>query len=246
MRKIYAFLISCFLVSAISGCIWTQPEPKVSDIVAMVKHKNDPYNKRGTFKSAVSRYKCRNDNEESYLTIVSKRPGMAKIMYRMKDEFWECGFNGKKAWQYDNRSGMRELTEAQTNEIRLQAYLLVPSINIEKVFKEILLLGSEDLNGRACWKLKCQPRDEFKSQPIIVYVNKEDKTIVKLIEKQDTKDAFINVVTIFSKYKMYKYFYLPSEIVTKVDDDVTESKLLTVQLNLDIPDSAFTPPQSFK
>ena len=246
MRKLLMFFALLLIGVSFTGCAWLNCQSDVDEIVAKVKKKNDPQNKAKTINTAVFKYTCVNDAEKSKITILLKRPGKIKIMSRTGKEFWECAFDGKKAWEYTNSGGVRFLTDAESNEVRLQAFLLSPSIDIKKVFKSIKIDGSTKIGGQDCWKLICQPKEGFKSQAITVFVTKKTSLIIKVIEKQDTVDAVIEVVTSFKKYKMFKDFLLPTKTFTKVDDDITESTLVGIELNQKIPDSVFAAPNALK
>jgi len=251
MRKLLMFFALLLIGVSFTGCAWLKCQPDVDEIVAKVKKKNDPQDKAKTVNTAVFKYNCINGSEKSKITILLKRPGKIKIMSRIimsrtGKGFWQCAFDGKKAWEYTNFGGVRFLTAAESNEVRLQAFLLAPSIDIKKVFKSIKIDGSAKIGGQDCWKLICQPKDGFKSQAITVFVTKKTSLIIKVIEEQDTKDAVIKVVTSFKKYKFFKSFLLPVKTITEVDNDTVESTLVDITLNQEIPDSVFTAPSAFK
>ena len=246
MRKMLVFFALLLIAVSFTGCACFKCQPDVDDIIAKVKKKNDPHNKAQTVETAILKYDSVNDAEKSKIIILLKRPGKIKIISRTGKEFWECAFNGKKAWEYSNASGVRLLTGAEADEVRLQAFLLAPSINIKKVFKSIDVSGSTKIAGQDCWKLICQPQDEFKSQPLTVFVTKKTSLIVRAVEEQDKKGEVIEVVTSFKDYKMFGDFLLPVTTITNVDDDSTVSTLMEVALDQEIPDSVFTAPQAFK
>jgi len=246
MRKLLMFFALLLIAVSFTGCACFKCQPDVDEIVAKVKKKNDPQGKAQTVKTAIFKYNSVNDAEKSKITILLKRPGKIKIISRTGKEFWECAFDGKKAWEYSNAGGVRLLTGGEAEEVRLQAFLLAPSINIKKVFKNIEVSGSTKIDGQDCWKLICQPQDEFRSQPLIVFVTKKTSLIVRAIEKQDKKDEVIEVTTSFKDYRMFGNFLLPVTTITKVDDDSTVSTLVEVVLDQEIPDSVFTAPQAFK
>ncbi len=246
MRKVLMFFALLLIGAGFTGCVWLKCQPDVDEIVAKVKRKNDPQNKSKTVNTTVLRYDYVNGPEKAKIMILLKRPGKLKIINRMGRKFRECAFDGKKAWEYSNSRGLRYLTDAERDEVRLQAFLLVPSINIKKVFKDIKLAGSAKIDGQDCWKLTCQPADVFKSQTITVFVTKKSNLIVKTIEKQDVEKTFITVVTFFKNYKLLEGFLLPTIIITKIDDDITISTLVSIMLNRKIPDSVFAAPKVFK
>ncbi len=247
MRKLAVFFVSLLIIGSFTGCTWIKCQPDVNEIIIRVKKKNDPGDKAKNIKSAIFKYSCVNDNEKSRITILLKRPGKIKIISRTGSEFWECAFDGKRAWEYSNTKGLNFLKEAKSNEIRLQAFLLSPSIDIKKVFKNIKIDGSAKIGGEDCWKLLCQPADTFKSQAIIVFVTKKTNLIVKAIEEHDEDDGeVIQVVTLFKEYKMFQGFLLPVKTITEIDGDVTESTLVDIILDDEIPDSVFAAPDVFK
>lgn len=246
MRKLLMFFALLLIGVSFTGCACFKCQPDVDEIVAKVKKKNDPQNKAKTINTAIFKYNCVNGPEKSRLTILLKRPDKIKIMSRIGKEFWECAFNGENAWEYSNSGGVRLLAGAEANEVRLQAFLLAPSIDIKRVFKSIKIDCSEKIDGQDCWKLICQPRDGFKSQTITVFVTKKTNLIVKVIEKHDEAKVIITVVTSFKDYKMIKGFLLPAKTITEIDDDMTESTLVSVALNQEIPDSVFIAPRTFK
>ena len=246
MKKVFMFFALLLIGISFTGCVCFRSQPDVAEIIAKVKKKNDPQNKSKTINTAIFKYNCVNGSEKSKITVLLKRPGKIKIMARAGKEFWQCAFDGKSAWEYTNSGGVRFLTNAESDEIRLQAFLLAPSIDIKKIFKNIKIDGSAKIAGRDCWKLICQPKDSFKSQTIIVFVTKETSLIIKVIEKQDTADTVVKVVTSFKKYKFFKAFLLPVKTITRVDNDVTESTLAGIALNQKIPDSVFATPNALK
>ena len=246
MRKLLMFFALLLIGVSFAGCAWLKCQTDVDEIVAKVKKKNDPHNKAKTVNTAIFKYNCINGPEKSKITILLKRPNKIKIISREGKNFWQCAYNGKEAWEYSNKGGIRLLSGAEANEVRLQAFLLAPSINIKKVFKSIKIDSSVKINGQDCWKLICQPKDGFKSQAITVFINKKTNLIVKVIEKHDEAKIVITVVTFFKKYKMFKGFLLPTKTITRVDNDETISTLVGVALNQNIPDSVFTAPKAFK
>lgn len=245
MRKSFIFSVSLLLAAAFAGCCtWWQPD--ISELIAKVQKLSDPQDKAKTVNTAIFKYDYTNDLEKGKITILLKRPGKIKIMAKSGKDFWECAFDGKNAWEYTNDKGVRFLKEKETNEVRLQAFLLAPSININRVFKKIKVDCSEKVDGEDCWKLICQPREDFKSQPLKVYVSKKTLLIVKAIEEQDTESEVIEVTTAFKDYRNFEGFLLPALTITKIDDDITESRLQSVEINHKIPDSAFTAPEALK
>ena len=247
MRKMLSFFVALLIAGSFTGCAWLKCQPDVNELIARVKQKNDPGDKAKNITNAIFKYNCVNDAEKSRVIILLKRPGKIKIISRAGNEFWECAFDGKRAWEYSNTKGLRFLKEAKSNEIRLQAFLLSPSIDIKKVFKDIKIDGSAKIDGQDCWKLLCQPADTFKSQVITVFVTKKTSLIVKAIEKQDEDNGdVVKVVTAFKQYKMFDGFLLPVKTITEVEGDVTESTLADIILDEDIPDSVFAAPDIFK
>jgi len=246
MRKLLRILILLLIAGSFTGCAWLNGRPDVNELIARVKKKNDPDDKAKNITTAIFKYACVNDNEKSRVSILLKRPGKIKIISREGSELWECAFDGKRAWEYSNTKGLRFLKEAKSNEIRLQAFLLSPSIDIKKVFKDIKIDSSVKVDGQDCWKLLCQPADTFKSQAITVFVTKKTNLIVKAIEEQDEDSEVIKVVTLFKDYKMFYGFLLPVKTITEADGDVTESTLTDIILDEEIPDSIFAAPDVFK
>jgi len=246
MQKLFTLFVLLLIGITFTGCTCLKCQPDVDEIVARVKKKNDPQNKAKTVNTAIFKYNCVNDSEKSEITILLKRPGKIKITSKTGEELWQCAFNGKKAWEYTNSNGVRFLSDTEANEVRLQAFLLAPSIDIKKVFKTIRIDGNTKIDGQDCWKLICQPIDVFKSQAITVFVTKKTNLILRAIEKHDEADTVITVSTTFKKYKMFKGFLLPTMTITNVDEDITESTLAGVVLNQGIPDSAFTAPKILK
>ena len=246
IRDLYLFFALVLMAACFCGCQSMKSEPDVDEIIARVKKKNDPFGRAETIKTAIFKYGCLNDKEKSSIKIFLKAPDKIKITSQTGNEFWECGYDGKTAWEYTNATGVRVLTGSQVDEVRLQAFLLSPSIKIKKVFKDIKVAGSDKVDGEDCWKMICQPADEFKSQPIIVFVTKKNYLIVKAIEEQDTDEGIVKVTSIFKDYRSFNNFLLPVKTITQIEGDSTESTLTGVMVNLDIPDSEFAPPQDFR
>ncbi|MDD5697600.1 MAG: hypothetical protein PHH77_03190 [Victivallaceae bacterium] len=246
MWKTLLFYVAVAVGAGFSGCTWIKSQPGVNEIIDQVKRQNDPQNKIHTVKTAVLKYNCRCKTEKMTITVLLKQPGKISIRYQMGKDFQKCAFDGRTAWEYSHSRGLRYLPESERNEIRLQAFLLAPAIDIKTVFKDIKLAGSVEINKQDCWKLICQPADIFQSQSITVFVSKHPVRIVRIIEQQDTEDKVIEVDTSFSSYLLFEGFLMPEKAVTKIGDELTESTLISVTLNREIPDSVFAAPEMFK
>ena len=125
MQKILIFLV---LLSSFAfvGCDRTSKQPNIEELIAKVRAKNDPQNRQKDVKTAFLKYTSLTGKEKTEITILVKRPGKVKIMTMTGKSFWECAFDGKKAWEYSNFDGLRYLTDMEQNEVRLQAFLLAP------------------------------------------------------------------------------------------------------------------------
>jgi outer membrane lipoprotein-sorting protein len=246
MRKVLMFFTLLSIGVFFTACVCTEKGLTVDEIVDRVKKKNDPQGKAETVKAAIFKYSCANKSEKSKITIFIKRPGKLKIVNTKGEEFWVFGYDGNTAWEYTNEKGVRYLNESERNEIRLQAFLLSPSINIKKVFKDIKLTGNAVVDGEECWELVCTPEDVFKSQPIVAFVTKKTYLIVKIVEEQDIENGTVKVVTFFKNYKNYKGFLLPELSITKIDGEFTESTLEKVAINPVVADSEFETPVIFE
>ena len=231
-----------------AGCVTSTPDITKAQLISKVKQTVDPESKQKKSKTKV--IVCNVDRENAKtakLFIKAKYPDKLKKMLIIpgKGVFIEA-YNGKAGWTYSTKNGVKRMTGAALDELRLQTAMIVNKGNLKKVFKSIELKGEADIAGKKCYKMVGYPNDEYKSQPITLYINKSTFLPQAKEEVFDGPKKSFPIITVWSNYKNDKGVMIPMNRMIDINGTLLDVSVVSVEWDVYVDDSEFEPPVKLK
>ena len=244
MKHFTLVSIVCALVLSLSSGICIAQET-ADEVLNKVKKACDPQDKCKSINTMVTTAKVKTfDGKEGELIVELKKPGKVRIEVKGTDFAILKLCDGKKAWDFSTKDGLRELTGKELEMLRFQALYLAPDSNLKEIFPKTTLEGDAEFAGGKCYKLKCEAAPEFSSEPYIMYVDKKTCLVVKSEEKHIIKDQTIEITTVYENYEDVDGIVVPMTIISEFDNKIREVKIDSVKWDEDLPDSDFEPPKT--
>ena len=185
------------------------------------------------------------DKNKSLVTLKLKAHDKIRLEIKRQNSIMVSAFNGQKGWEYITGKKLRELQGNELAELKYQAAYLAPNVKLKKLFSNIELAGSAEAAGIKCWKLICTPHARFESQPVEIFVNKDNFLIVKSVEKIDKDKKVIEITTYFGDYEDKDGIMVPQLMVSQINGtQLLESKLVSVKWDAYLADSEFDMPKA--
>jgi outer membrane lipoprotein-sorting protein len=243
------FMLAC-LTMLYCGCQTATFSPEVDKIIAKVRKARDPQNKLASINSEVIKGEFRNSvkNKPIQMELSFKKPDMMKIQVIIPGEAaFAKGYDGKQGWLFSTARGVVKVTGEALDEMRLQTLLLNPMPKLTDIFETIKLKGISEQVGEKCYKFVCQPKAEFKSQPIIFYVSQKTFRIIKREEILDgNKGRKVKVITVFNDFQPADGVWIARNIVSLRNGHLMEFNVKSVKWNAELNDSEFSIPKALK
>ncbi len=250
MKKTGQLLVISLLTLLYCSCQSVTISPEVKTIITKIRKARDPKGKLATINSEVTKGEFRSNtkNEPMSMTFSFKKPDKMKVQIIIPGKAaFAKAYNGKQGWLFSTEKGVVVLKGNPLNEIRLQALLLNPMPKLSDIFKTIELKGISEQVGEKCYKFVCQPKDEFKSQPIIFYVSTTTFLIRKREEIHDRDDGqTVKVITVFNDYQPADGILVARNIVSLRNGNLMEFNVKSVEWNVELNDSVFSVPEALK
>ena len=239
-RPLLAFFAG--LLALLAGCATTSTN--ITKILDKMDKAYTPAMKPGSLKTEIATGTFQQDKRIGQLTMKLKAPDKIRMQLVTPKKTIIKGYDGKTAWEFTSDKGVRIVKGEELDEARLQARLLSPSMKMRKLCSSIKLDGTEQVIGKTCWKLVCQPVAELRSQPITLYVDTKTCLIIKMVEIIDTETGTGEVKTYLGDYRNAGGVMCPMAIHTFNGNTLTEIKFKSIKWNKPIDDLDFAPPQS--
>ncbi len=239
MLKIQLPLLAGAL-ALLTGCTTTQ---SITEIMSKVEKAYTPGIKQKKLKTEIAVATLQRDKLAGKLTMKLKVPDKIRMKLVTPKETVLKGYDGKTAWEYTSKKGVRIIKGEELDEAKLQAKLLSPAMKMQKIFSSIKLESIEKVMDKKCWKLNCQPQSEYRSQPIILFVDTSSCLIVKMVETVDTADGTTKVKTYFSDYRNVGGVMCPMSVDIFDAQSLTAIQFQSIKWNEAIDNRDFSPPQ---
>ena len=250
MKNVLRLMLVTLLTLFYCGCQSVTFSPEVDAILVKIRKAKDPLGKLSKMETQVLKGEFRSDtkNEPMQMELAFKKPDMMKIKVNIPgDVAFVKAFNGKQGWLYSTKEGLKELKGKPLEEIKLQALLMAPGVKPTDIFETVKLDGESMEVGEKCYKFVCQPKAEFKSQPITFFISKKSFLLIKRIETHDTEEGHeIDVVTVFNDYQPADGIMVARHIVSNRLGDLMELNVTSVSWNEELDISGFQPPEELK
>lgn len=150
--------------------------------------------------------------------------------------------DGKNAWTVNVLTGNR-LKEGKELEEALFDAELHGDLNWEKRYKEVKVVGMENVEGKPTYKVVCTPE---KSQPRTMYFDKETGLLIKAETKSVTQMGEIDAEMYASDYRAVNGMKMPFKSLLKVGGQEIAITLEKVETNVEMPKGRFDMPKEIK
>jgi outer membrane lipoprotein-sorting protein len=152
----------------------------------------------------------------------------------------EEGSDGKYNWQMDPIMGAK-LKDSSDDD--LSSGLDIGDVDWRKTYKSATTQGQEKVNGKDTYKVKLEAK---KGGSETRYFDKTTGYCVRLKKAAKSDLGNLNVDMDIGEYKKVGDIVCPHLLTINMLGQKVEMKLTEIKLNVDLPDSQFTPPDAVK
>jgi hypothetical protein len=154
----------------------------------------------------------------------------------------EQGSNGQVAWSINPGEGPR-VKQGDERATTLRSDAMHTEIRWRDFYKTAELAGTEDVGGKACYKVVMTPKEGGAETR---YYDKSSGLLVKVILPVTTPDGTANAEMTLSDYKAEDGIQTPHPIVQKVPNAEILVKIESIKHNTEIPASRYDLPAEIK
>lgn len=154
----------------------------------------------------------------------------------------EEGTNGQVAWSINGMEGAR-IKEGDERAVALRNAALHIETRWRDFFKKAELAGTEDVDGKACYKLVLTPNE---GGPETRYYEKGSNLLVKVLVPVTTPEGAVTAELGLSDYRDEEGILVAHTITQKVPNADVLVKITSVKHNPEIPAGRFDLPVEIK
>jgi len=154
----------------------------------------------------------------------------------------EEGTDGQVAWSINGMEGAR-IKQGDERAVALRNGALHTETRWRDFFKKAELAGTEDVNGKACYKLVLTPNE---GGPETRYYEKSSNLLVKIVVPVTTSEGAMTAELGLSDYRDEDGILVPHTITQKVPNADVLVKITSVKHNPEIPAGRFDLPAEIK
>ncbi|MGQ9618814.1 MAG: LolA family protein [Candidatus Aminicenantia bacterium] len=181
---------------------------------------------------------------EMPLTIFWKSPNLFRSESSFQEKKMVQAFDGEKAWMINHLIGVTEPTEIpaeQADSAKEQYFFLGPFFEYKERGINLELLGKEELEGKAVYKLKLISKDGTES---IYYLDADSCLELKMETTREVQGSQLNFVTTFSDYREANGLKFAFSIQTSAGSGMTTQIIFeSIEINPELDDSLFKMPK---
>jgi len=155
---------------------------------------------------------------------------------------FEEGTNGNVAWAMDGMQGSR-IKDGDERAAALRNGALNVETHWRDFYKNAELTGTEDVNGKACYKVLLTPKDGAAETR---YYDKSSSLLVKVVMPVTTPDGAATAEITLSDYRDEDGILSPHSIAQKLPSVEIAVKIQSVKHNTDMPAGRFDLPAEIK
>lgn len=243
-----ATVFAALFSAVLTGCA-TPDMPSDITLDELEKKMAQAMDPAGNYRNASAYFQRQNIEEEGLFStnyqlveVKFQRPDKFKFSYFEKNmPATEILSVGKKAWFIDHKNHtVNEISGSALDKVKVMLALGHPDTDYDKLFSKVDIFLTK-LEDRDCYKLVCQPVIE-NSNPIIIYVDKEQSLPIRMELTIKTADGDKKAVSRIERYQLFDQVKIPA--LTKVEEDWREyiTRVVDYQLNSHFKESEFRLP----
>ena len=177
-------------------------------------------------------------------TIEWKRPSSTRWEFEADDQTAIQVFDGKDGWTlmpFEGNTDPEPMSSAELEDIALQADLDGPLVDAEAKGNKIELLGKDDAEGRAAWKLKVTRKN---GETRFVYIDAETFLQTLTITNRTVDGRNIEIKSVIDDYRSVDGLQLPHSFDATAPGMPQGQSLRfsKAEVNVPIDDSRFQKP----
>jgi len=236
-----------FSVLVLTGC-QSAPEGDVDVILAKMRKAIDPEGASANITTqVVTSHVSSSQNKDGEMVVEIKYPTEIRIRAESKDAIFMKGYDGKNAWEFSTKKGLREIKGKELDGLKFQIVFLSPKVKFKDIFESITLAGEETVSKKPCYELVCKPLPAYNVEPMSIYVDKKTYFVVKTEEiHSGPNDEPIEMTRHFIDYEKTGGIYFPMKIISEANGRIVELDVKSVEWNEDLSDTAFDIPDEIK
>jgi hypothetical protein len=154
----------------------------------------------------------------------------------------EQGSNGEVAWSNNPGEGPR-IKQGDERTAALRTDAMHAEVHWRDFYKKAELAGSEDVGGKACYKVVLTPNEGSAETR---YYDKSSNLLVKIVMPITTPDGAATAEVSLSDYRDEGGILVPHTVAQKLPNIELLVKIENVKRNVDIPPSRFDIPAEIK
>jgi len=184
------------------------------------------------------------NDEKLPTTIEWKRPSSTRWEFEADDQTAIQVYDGKNGWTlmpFEGNTDPEPMSSAELEDIALQADLDGPLVDAEAKGNKIELLGKDDAEGRAAWKLKVTRKN---GETRFVYIDAETFLQTLTITKRTVDGRDIEIKSVIDDYRSVDGLQLPHSFDATAPGMPQGQSLRfsKAEVNVPIDDSRFQKP----
>ena len=177
-------------------------------------------------------------------TIEWKRPSKTRWEFEADGQTAIQVFDGKMGWTlmpFEGNTDPEQMSDSELEDVALQADLDGPLVDAEKKGNKIELLGKEDADGRAAWKLKVTRKN---GEERFVYIDAETYLQTLTVTRRSMGGRDVEIKSIIDDYRSVDGLQLPHSFDASAPGMPQGQSLRfsKAEINVPIDDSRFQKP----
>ena len=176
------------------------------------------------------------------VTVLDKFPDKTKLIQELPNGMRTVKvLNGDTAWEAIEPTGKsRKITGKELEFMKFELFMKTPGVKLKEIFKSVEIESKDEIIGDfECYKLKCIPAGNLDLPPITLFVDKTDFLTRRMDVQLPTPQGFINIQNKITKYEIMNGRNVPSEVEISQGGTSILKKLMSVEENIEIPDTEF-------
>jgi outer membrane lipoprotein-sorting protein len=177
-------------------------------------------------------------------TVEWKRPAKTRWEFEADGQTAIQVYDGKMGWTlmpFEGNTDPEQMSDSELEDVALQADLDGPLVDPEKKGNKIELIGKEDADGRAAWKLKVTRKN---GEERIVYIDAETYLQTLTVTKRDMGGHTVEIKSVIDDYRSVDGLMLPHSFDASAPGMPQGQSLRfsKAEINVPIDDSRFEKP----
>lgn len=239
MKKLFSFL-TILILSASVNLIAQDPDEILENYFEVIGQE-----KMLEFETFIYKGKIIQMGMELPMTMYQKRPAKARMEAEIQGAKIIQVYDGENGWSIIPMTGSMEpqdMGEDETKSMKQMADIDGDLYNWKKKGFDLTLIGEDDMEGTAVYKIKLVKPD---GDEYIYYIDAENYVVLRVDSKIMMQGVQLEASSTFSNFKPVSGIVLPYSVEQEMNGQVVMQIVFdSVELDAEIPDSMFEKPST--